>query len=303
MQYFPLFVDTSRIRVLLVGAGEVASRKLDLLARTEAEIHVVAPKVSAEVEAYAASGRIWLSRRCAEERDLAERELVYLATADSHLNQTLASKARELGVWVNVVDTPSECDFITPSIVDRGRLVMAISTAGAAPVFARDLRAKLETLLPPSLSPLLDFIAEHREEVQQRLPSVDARRRFWEHFFKLNGDRFDASTRESFELSFASGEAQGELLLLADDCHLQLLPLAAMPMLQRIDSLITDAAPTAELLELIRRDASRTAPMADSGLLASYQAGMRMLRLADANEVARLKAAFPFAKHLRPGAI
>jgi precorrin-2 dehydrogenase/sirohydrochlorin ferrochelatase len=163
MQYFPLFVDTQGLQVLLVGAGEVATRKLDLLSRTDAHIHVIAPMVANDIETYHTQGRIQLSRREVCRDDIADVDIIYLATADEQLNMDYAQLATERGIWVNVVDNPKFCRFITPSIVDRGRLVVAISTAGAAPVFARTIRSRLETMLPSSLAPLFDFVASKRE--------------------------------------------------------------------------------------------------------------------------------------------
>lgn len=306
MQYFPLFLNTSTLKVLIVGAGDVACRKLDLLSRTNATIEVIAPEVSAGVQQYVDTGRITLHARAVENDDLAERDLVYIATANHTLNLSLAATAKNGGAWVNVVDTPAACDFITPSIVDRGRLVVAISTAGAAPVFARDIRAKLESMLPPSLAPLFDFIAQKRAEVQQRIDSGAERRRFWERFFNANGERFDANTPVRYQQSFTEQTQQGELLLINASCAAQLLPLAALPLLQRIDGVINiseDEPMNAALLELIRRDAERMSPLSDSELISAWQAGKRLLLVADDSEVIRLKTALPFAKHLRPGAI
>ncbi|MCH1919811.1 bifunctional precorrin-2 dehydrogenase/sirohydrochlorin ferrochelatase [Shewanella sp. A3A] len=303
MQYFPIYLDTRTVKVLIIGAGEVACRKLDLLSRTQATIEVIAPDVTDDVQRYADEGRIALAQRAVETDDLQHRDLIYIATANHTLNLSLAAKAKELGVWVNVVDTPAACDFITPSIVDRDRLVIAISTAGAAPIFARDLRGKLEAMLPNSLAPLFDFIAEKREEVQQRLPSGAERRRFWERFFSTNGERFDSNTLQRYQQSFTEASSQGELLLIAETTAAQLLPLAALPLLQRIDRVVAVADISPELQELLRRDAERAAPMADSELVSAWQAGQRLLLVVDDVELGRLKAAFPFAKHLRPGAI
>ncbi|WP_417761081.1 precorrin-2 dehydrogenase/sirohydrochlorin ferrochelatase family protein [Shewanella sp.] len=303
MQYFPIYLDTHTLKVLVIGAGEVACRKLDLLSRTQAMIEVIAPEVCAEVQHYAAIGRITLTQREVTLDDLSERDLIYIATANHTLNLSLAAKAKELGAWVNVVDTPAACDFITPSIIDRDRLVVAISTAGAAPIYARDLRGKLEAMLPNSLAPLFDFIAQKREEVQQLLPSGAERRRFWERFFNTNGERFDSNTPQRYQQCFTEATSQGELLLIDVATPAQLLPLAALPLLQRIDRVIALAEVTPELQELLRRDAERAAPMSDSELVSAWQHGQRILLVVEDGELARLKAAFPFAKHLRPGAI
>lgn len=304
MRYFPLFVDTSNLSVLLVGAGEVASRKLDLLARSEADIQVIAPNVCDDVAEYAESGRITLCCRTVTTADLQQADLVYIATADRLLNQQLAELARAEGAMVNVVDDPDNCDFITPSLVDRGRLIVAVSTNGAAPVFAKDIRGKLEALLPPSLAPLMDFIADKRADVRQQLPTPQQRRRFWERFLQINGERFDGLTRTRYQQCFTEIDSHGELLLLQHDVDSQLLPIAAIPWLQRVDLVAMDGVEAPELLELVRRDASRVyTPLADSDLLTNWELGQWLLRITDAAEIQRLKAAFPFAKHLQPGAI
>lgn len=303
MQYFPLFIDTVNLNILVVGAGDVASRKLALLTRTQANIHVIAPEVNTEVQAFVDKGRILLSQRCVMPADIQNYDLIYLATADDNLNSELASLAIARGIWVNAVDNPAFCRFITPSIVDRGRLVVAISTAGAAPVFARTIRARLETSLPQSLKPLLDFVADKRIEVQQRLSNTYTRRLFWERFFDTNGDRFDARTHAHYHNAFNHAVSCGAILLLDEAIPVDLLPLAAMPLLQRLDWIYSQEKLTDALAELVRRDANRGALPALSNISHEYEQGTRMLIVADTPKINQLKAHFPAAKHLRPGAI
>ncbi|WP_299789802.1 bifunctional precorrin-2 dehydrogenase/sirohydrochlorin ferrochelatase [uncultured Shewanella sp.] len=303
MQYFPLFVDTSGLKVLLIGAGEVASRKLDLLTRTEADIKVIASDISAEVQAYADSGRISLVMRSATADDIEAVDLVYLATSDETLNGELAGVAKSRGIWVNVVDSPALCRFITPSIVDRGRLQIAISTAGAAPVFARELRSRLESWLPGSLTALFDFVAERRQEVQQRLPAFKQRKLFWEQFFKTNGDKFDAQTQVHYDNAFQNLSMGGEILLLDDETQVSLLPIAAMPLLQRLDHIFTVEELPFELNELLRRDASRAPLPPLSELAMQFEKGKRCLIFTDTAKLAQLKAHFPMAKHLKAGSL
>ncbi|MGB6135981.1 MAG: bifunctional precorrin-2 dehydrogenase/sirohydrochlorin ferrochelatase [Shewanella sp.] len=303
MQYFPLFVDTQGLRVLLVGAGEVATRKLDLLARTDAIIHVIAPDIAADIDTYHQQGRIRLSRRAVTQDDIADIDLVYLATANEQLNMDFADIANERGIWVNVVDNPRYCRFITPSIVDRGRLVVAISTAGAAPVFARTIRSRLETMLPASLAPLFDFVASKREEVQQTLANGKDRRLFWERFFNSNQDRFDNLTEQRYVDAFQDMTRQGEILLLTEHTPANLLPIAAMPLLQKLDVIFSDESLNSETNELLRRDANRTQIPKLSDIAHQYEQGDRMLIVAAPDKIAQLIAYFPMAKHLRPGAL
>jgi precorrin-2 dehydrogenase/sirohydrochlorin ferrochelatase len=235
--------------------------------------------------------------------DIQNYDLVYLATANDDLNAELATLATARGIWVNAVDNPAFCRFITPSIVDRGRLVVAISTAGAAPVFARTIRSRLEASLPQSLKPLFDFVADRRVEVQQRLESIATRRLFWERFFDTNGDRFDSCTLEHYQNAFDNLVSRGEILLLEDSTQVDLLPLAAMPLLQRLDWIYSQDKLSTELTELVRRDANRAELPALSEISHEYELGKRMLIVADTQKINQLKAHFPVAKHLRPGAI
>ncbi|ASJ96477.1 precorrin-2 dehydrogenase/sirohydrochlorin ferrochelatase family protein [Shewanella marisflavi] len=303
MQYFPIFAQADGLKILMIGAGEVASRKLELLTRTQAHIHVIAPDVCDVVMSMANQGQIALEQRFAELDDLQGIDLLYMATADDELNRQFALQAKTLGLWVNVVDAPKLCNFITPAIVDRGRLQVAISTSGAAPVFARELRARLETWLPESLSDLFDFIAAKRGEVQQRLPVFSQRKVFWEQFFRLNGDRYDGYTPKYFEQAFESLEASGELLLVEEHTPIDLLPLAAVPMMQRLDWICSDLSLPERLSELVRRDAGRMPLVAMSELALKLDKGERLLVYGSSSFVAQLKAHFPMAKHLRPGAL
>ncbi|WP_299810084.1 bifunctional precorrin-2 dehydrogenase/sirohydrochlorin ferrochelatase [uncultured Shewanella sp.] len=301
MQYFPLFVDTQSLKVLIVGAGDVASRKLDLLSRTEANIHVIAVDVCHDTLNYLEQSRITLEQRAVSDADIQDYDLVYLCTADKRLNERLAGIAKEQGIWANVVDNPKYCRFITPSIVDRGRLQIAISTAGAAPVYARELRSRLESWLPQSITPLFDFIAERRQEVQQRLPVFKHRRVFWEQFFSRNAERFDDDTENHYQKSFALEPARGELLLIDSSTSAELLPIGAMPYLQKIDITYSSKPVPFEFNELLRRDASYAASFDDKTIEHKLAAGESCLVYGDSDEILRLARQFPAAKLIRPG--
>lgn len=301
MQYFPLFVDTQSLKVLIVGAGDVASRKLDLLSRTEASIHVIAVDICPDTLNYVKQKRISLMQRAVRDADIYGYDLIYLCTADKRLNERLAGIAQEQGIWVNVVDNPKFCRFITPSIVDRGRLQIAISTAGAAPVYARELRARLESWLPLSLSPLFDFIAERREDVQQRLPVFKQRRVFWEQFFSRNDSRFDVDTQSHYDASFTLQVSQGELLLIDSDTAPEMLPIGAMPYLQKIEVTYSRLSLPFALNEMLRRDASYCDSFDESAIAALLAKGDSCLVYADTDEIAHLRKHFPTAKHLQAG--
>ncbi|MCL1127203.1 precorrin-2 dehydrogenase/sirohydrochlorin ferrochelatase family protein [Shewanella surugensis] len=303
MQYFPLFIDTHDLNVLMIGAGEVASRKLELLNRTEANVHIIALAVCDEVKAFESEPKVSIEQRAVSEQDIQGWDLIYIATADERLNKQLALIAKENNILVNVVDSPEDCRFITPSIIDRDKLQIAISTAGAAPVFARELRGRLESWLPQSLAPLFDFVAGKRVEVQQRLPSFKARRLFWERFFTVNGDKFDHQTPVRYEQSYETLVVDGEILLIDNETNIDWLPIAALSLLQKLDVVYADERLPVALTELIRRDARRESLLPFSQLEYQYGQGDRCLIFSDKVRVIALQAHFPMAKYLRPGSL
>ncbi|MBN1918442.1 MAG: bifunctional precorrin-2 dehydrogenase/sirohydrochlorin ferrochelatase [Verrucomicrobia bacterium] len=162
-RYYPAFLDVEGLRCVVVGGGNVALRKAHALTVAGAEVSVVAPEVSREMEALvAASPRVRLVRHEFDPNDLAGAYLAIAATNDATVNETVARVARELGMLVNVVDQPALSGFIVPATVSRGRLQVAISTSGASPAFAARLRKRLDDQLDADLAATLEGLAEAR---------------------------------------------------------------------------------------------------------------------------------------------
>ena len=152
MNTFPLFFKLEGRKVLIVGGGDVALRKADLLSRAGACITVLAPSICAELQALLtndkASNKHQLVFEHYQKNYMHGARVIIAGTDDEVLNQQIHADATELNIPVNVVDTPHLCDFIFPAIVDRNPIVIGISSNGKAPVLARLLRARLETLIP-----------------------------------------------------------------------------------------------------------------------------------------------------------
>jgi len=180
MDFLPIFLRVKGRPVLVVGGGAVAARKVALLQRSGARVRVVAPQLSAALAPLALAGEIDHDARPFEPNDLDEPEIVIAATDDPEVNEAVAAAARARRIPVNVVDEPALCSFIMPAIVDRGRVVAAISTGGAAPVLARLIRARLELLLHPGIGRLAELSARWRDRVRAALPDEAVRRRFWD---------------------------------------------------------------------------------------------------------------------------
>ncbi|WP_051536938.1 precorrin-2 dehydrogenase/sirohydrochlorin ferrochelatase family protein [Shewanella marina] len=293
MQYYPLFIDTSKTNILIIGAGQVASRKLTLLARTQAQITVIAPQISTEIETLSSTGRIQLYQRevCLTDID-PHYQLIYIATSNTALQGQLTKQANSLGIWVNVVDAPLLCDFITPAIIDRNKLVVAISTAGVAPVFASSLRAQIEAMLDSKLSLLLDFVAQKRAEIQAYYQSVSERRAFWRYFFKQNGQQFNDATLALFEQAKIEQSETSQIYIIDTLRPVNSLPIGILPVLQSIDQIVFDVNTAPAILEFVRRDAHRY----DISELASVSLldGMTLI-LAQKDQIPKLTNQYPQA--------
>ncbi|MEI6268940.1 MAG: bifunctional precorrin-2 dehydrogenase/sirohydrochlorin ferrochelatase, partial [Methylococcaceae bacterium] len=154
MDYFPVFVKLTDQDCLVIGAGEIAARKIDLLARAGAKITVIANQISHHVASLEASCRLTILQKAFDPADVRGFRLVISATDNKETNSVVAKAAEEQNILVNVVDSPALCSFIFPAIIDRSPIVAAVSSGGAAPVLARLLRAKIETIIPPAYGQL-----------------------------------------------------------------------------------------------------------------------------------------------------
>ena len=155
---YPIFLDLSDRRCVVVGGGEVANRKARKLLQARARVAVVSPEIEAELESVAAE----VHRRPYREGDLEGAYLAFAATDSREVNAAVAREANERGVPVNVADRPSEGDFALPSTLRRGRLQVAVSTGGASPTLARRIRDKLEEVFGPEWAGIVEELRKNR---------------------------------------------------------------------------------------------------------------------------------------------
>jgi len=306
MDYLPIFIQLRGELAVVVGGGQVASRKVELLLQAGARVTVVAPEVVDELYALAARGE--LHHVCAEfaASHLSGAGIVIAATDSREVNAAVSCAARKARIPVNVVDDPELSSFIFPAIVDRSPVIVAIGTSGHSPVLARRVRAQIETMLPARLGALARFVGDRRKEVQHALPPAK-RRPFWERIVSglvgsrvLAGDDADANAAFQRELSASGSTGQlGEVYLIgAGPGDPDLLTLRAVQLLQQADVVLYDRLVSDAVLERARRDAERVFVGKETGgdhhrtqeqihqLLVQY--ARRGLR------VARLKGGDPF---------
>jgi uroporphyrin-III C-methyltransferase/precorrin-2 dehydrogenase/sirohydrochlorin ferrochelatase len=267
MRYLPLFADMAGRPCLVVGAGPVALRKVELLLRARARVLVVARRAVAEIDRLARDGKLDLQRRPFAAADVAGRALVYAATGLAAVDGAVAAAARAAGVPVNVVDAPELCDFITPAIVDRSPIVVAVSSGGGAPVLARQVRALIEALLPSNLGRLAAYAESIRAAVKVWLPDARARRGFWDRFFAAGlardaqGADGESDFRAAYELARqveTEPGAHGRVAIVgAGPGDPDLLTLRALQQLQRADVIVYDRLVGDRVLDYARRDAER----------------------------------------------
>jgi precorrin-2 dehydrogenase len=168
-KYYPMMVDLTGRRCLVVGGGPVAERKVALLLEFGAAVEVVSPAVTARLAALAEAGRIRLRRRPVRNADMTGVFLVVAATDDPQVNGRVGERARVGGGLVNVVDDPEACSFLVPSVVRRGDLTIAISTGGGSPALAKKLRQRLEQTIGPEYEEFLAALRELRLRAQRSI--------------------------------------------------------------------------------------------------------------------------------------
>lgn len=175
MALYPIFVEAKGRPVLVIGGGRVGAEKVRGLLNAEAVVTVVSPELLPEVRELAEAGRIRHIARAYREDDLdGGYDFIMIATGDHALNAEVRAAAKRRRLWVNAADDPPNCDFILPSVVRKGRITVAASTAGASPALARRLREELEAYLTDDMPALADLLAEMRQEVRRRNLKIDA---------------------------------------------------------------------------------------------------------------------------------
>jgi len=305
MRYYPVFLDLEAKTVIIVGGGAEAAQKLRLMAKTPARTVVITPFAERELcTEIDAAGACLMSREF-DADDLYGASLVFACGLDEADEAEVHAAATERNIPVNVVDRQDKCSFLTPSIVDRGALTIAIATEGAAPVLGQGIKAHLEAMLPPSIGSLVDRAADLRPRVARTLEKGSPRRDFWRSFF-FGGIRasFERDAGAGFEqavddaLSGAQGEATGSVSLVgAGPGDADLLTLKAQRRLQDADVIVHDRLVGPGILEYARRDVERIDVGKTPGKLSVSQTRINQILKDQASagkKVVRLKGGDPY---------
>lgn len=265
MKLFPLFADLTQRLVLVVGGGAVAARKVQALREAGASVRLGAPELHAELAALAREGAIAHVPGRFEESWLDDVWLVVAATDDREVNAQVAAAAERRRLLVNVVDDPGLSSFQVPSIVDRSPLIVAISSSGVAPVLARRLRERIESMFDHAVGPLADLAGRYRARIRERRPELGGRRRFYDWLMDgpvaalLRQARpEDAARALEAALDRPQEPVHGSVVLVgAGPGDPGLLTLKALRALNEADVILYDRLVSADILSLARRDAER----------------------------------------------
>jgi uroporphyrin-III C-methyltransferase/precorrin-2 dehydrogenase/sirohydrochlorin ferrochelatase len=309
MDYFPIFLRLEGEPVLVVGGGEVAARKIELLARSGAKVTVVAPELIPTLTAQVAAGAIAHVAAQFQPEHLNGMRLAIAATDKHAVNAWVAHQAESRKIAVNVVDDRELSRFIMPAIVDRSPVIVAVGSSGDAPVLTRRIRESLESFLPERLGALAKLAGRLRSSVKARIENAGARRRFWENFFdgpiaadvvagRADADSDAIAQRVNKSIAKTVQQPQGEVVLVgAGPGDPGLLTLRALRALQNADVVLYDRLVSAEVLDLARRDAERiyVGKAAGKAHVSQDEINALLVKLAqDGKRVCRLKGGDPF---------
>lgn len=269
MEFLPIFIDLKRGSCLVVGGGDIAARKAGLLLKAQAKVTIIAPEISSMtqqlLDAPDNKNRVNWLKASFEPAYLYSQNLVIAATDDNLVNHAVYQAAKKRRIPVNVADEPGMCDFILASILDRSPIVVAISSGGQSPILARQLRARLETLIPPSYSRLGHLVGHYRQAVKDKFTKLSQRRRFWEavlqgpvadHMLAGRDQLAEQTLQTLIEKADPEALTQGEVYLVgAGPGDPDLLTFKALRLMQQADVVFYDRLVSKEVLALVRKEA------------------------------------------------
>lgn len=284
MKYFPVFLDGSKINAMVVGGGDVAARKVELLLKTTTNITIMAASVTEGVERLINENQLtWLQHNY-QAGLLTNITLVIAATDNTAVNEQVYYEAVEFNILANVVDQPALCTYITPAIIDRSPMIIALSSSGSAPILIRMLREQIEKILPQGYGRLADFSLKFRDHVKARIKGIRNRRTFWENTLRgpIGHNLLDGKQQEAEQQLIASLKEQiappnGEIIFIQTlEGNPDNLTLNAHRALQFADAVFYDSEVNIELIEYVRRDAEKYPQSISSTILLNYQHALEL---------------------------
>ena len=286
MKYFPVFLDAKKISAMVIGGGEVASRKIELLLKSTTHITVMSKTVCAGVERLINLHQLTWLKHNYQTGHFATINLVIAATDDMSVNKAIYHEATPLKLLINVVDQPELCTYITPAIIDRSPMIIALSSSGSSPILIRMLREQIEKTLPQAYGKLADFSYKFREHVKARVKGLRNRRTFWENTLRgpigqaiLDGKQQQAEQQLIASIKQEIAPPCGEIIFIhTKDGNPDNLTLNAHRAMQFADAVFYDDDVNIALIEYVRRDAEKFPQAITSTIIINYQHAIELAK-------------------------
>ena len=266
MKHLPIFVNIRKKPCVVVGGGLVATRKVSSLLDSGATITVVSPAVTEEIQQFINDKHLTHHAREFQEADLRGAYLVFAATDNRQVNRKIGDLAQAQHQLVNIADDPDNCNFVLPSVLDRSPVVIAVSTGGASPVLARQLRMQLEAMIPSACGRLAGITEEYRKKVKSFFPKQTQRKQFWENALKGPVSELvyagqETSARQHLDEMLEQGletSPMGEVYLVgAGPGDPDLLTFKAVRLMQQADVMVYDRLVSQPILDMANPEAER----------------------------------------------
>ena len=307
MSLLPLFVDIKGKPCLLVGGGRVAARKLKMFCEAEASVTVIAPELCQEVEELCQLHGLQVETRNFKDDDINGQQLVIAASSDAELNNHIGELAQQNNILVNVSNDFKQGDVVLPSTINRDPIQIAVSTGGASPVLARQLRSNLERSTPSAYGTLASIVEKYRNQAKQVLANEQSIRRFWEEVvqgpiaemvFAGKVDAAEQALVKKLSDKNIHQEKPGEVYLVgAGPGDPDLLTFRALRLMQQADAVVYDRLVSDQIMGLVRKDAEKIYAGKERSKHTLQQESINQLlvRLAkQGKRVLRLKGGDPF---------
>jgi precorrin-2 dehydrogenase len=186
MKYYPAYLDLRERYCVVIGGGSIAERKTLSLIEAGAVVTVTSPSLTPKLLALSASGKITYLKKNFEERDINDAFLAIAATDSPLVNSAVARACKKKQVLVNVAAPPEESSFIVPSVIERGELLIAVSTSGASPALSKKIRKELEERYGPEYGLLLTKLASIRKKVLEEVAEENTRKNIFQSIVDSN---------------------------------------------------------------------------------------------------------------------
>ncbi|MEA3534728.1 siroheme synthase CysG [Rhizobium sp. CC-YZS058] len=300
---FPAFFRVAQKCVAVFGNGDEAYAKVRLLLNTQAAIVAYSDAPEPDYAAFLTARGIRHVAAGFSPEQVTGATLVFAATGDVALDRQIVAAARAARVPANAVDQPDWCDFLTPALVNRAPVAVAIGTEGAGPVLAQQIRAQIDQLLAPSLGALASLAQSYRVAVEHLLPKGASRRLYWKRFFtgdvaaKVAAGEISEARRTATRMLKAGSDVEGRVYLVgAGPGAEDLLTLRAQRVLMEADVIVFDALVPQAIVDMGRRDAERLSVGKRKGCHSKSQSEINALLVAlgrAGKRVVRLKSGDP----------